>query len=193
MVVLNHNLLRFAGIQIARCSTKTDYSDGLLESSGASGWVNLVRAGSLRSDPFQQHRSRLILPAFPSSQFSFGDLHQREKLYNRISPSGTLKQRPRPTRCGRKPTHTTTFRPAIWAASTSVDYDKSLPAAQETMKLDPGSGLSYANLVGSYLQVNRLDVARVGHRRRKPTIWIILKFLNLYEIDFLQHDARNEA
>ena len=27
------------------------------------------------------------------------------------------------------------------------DYDKALAAAQETMKLDPGSGLSYANLV----------------------------------------------
>src|ERR1700730_9192565 len=31
MVVLNHNLLWFARIQIARCGTKTDYSDGLLE------------------------------------------------------------------------------------------------------------------------------------------------------------------
>src|ERR1035437_452781 len=31
MIVLDHNLLRFARIQIARCGTKTDYSDGLLE------------------------------------------------------------------------------------------------------------------------------------------------------------------
>jgi hypothetical protein len=32
MVVLNHNLLRLARVQIARCGTKTDYSDGLLGS-----------------------------------------------------------------------------------------------------------------------------------------------------------------
>ena len=40
------------------------------------------------------------------------------------------------------------------------DYDKALAAAQEAMKLDPGSGLSYANLVSSYVLVNRLDEAR---------------------------------
>ena len=32
------------------------------------------------------------------------------------------------------------------------DYDKALAAALETMKADPGSGLSYANLVSSYVQ-----------------------------------------
>jgi hypothetical protein len=37
MVVLNHNLLRFASIQIARCGTKTGYSDGLLGSIAVSG------------------------------------------------------------------------------------------------------------------------------------------------------------
>jgi hypothetical protein len=49
-------------------------------------------------------------------------------------------------------------------------------------------------IVGSYLQVNRLDVARVAAQEAQadnldnPQI-----HLNLYEIDFLQHDARNEA
>ena len=31
MIVLDHNLLRFARMQIARCRAETDYSDGLLE------------------------------------------------------------------------------------------------------------------------------------------------------------------
>ena len=40
------------------------------------------------------------------------------------------------------------------------DYDKALAAAQESLKLGPGSGLSYGNLVASYVKVNRLDEAR---------------------------------
>jgi serine/threonine protein kinase/Flp pilus assembly protein TadD len=69
-------------------------------------------------------------------------------------------------------------------------YDKALAGAQETMKLDPGSGLSYANLVSSYLPVNRLDEARAtaqeaqAHNLDNPSI-----HLSLYGIDFLQHDA----
>ncbi len=70
------------------------------------------------------------------------------------------------------------------------DYDKALAGAQETMKLAPGSGLSYSNLVSSYLQVNRLDEARAtaqeaqAHNLDNPSI-----HLSLYGIDFLQHDA----
>jgi eukaryotic-like serine/threonine-protein kinase len=70
------------------------------------------------------------------------------------------------------------------------DYDKALAGAQETMKLDPGGGLSYANLVSSYLPVNRLDEARAtaqeaqAHNLDNPSI-----HLSLYGIDFLQHDA----
>ena len=73
---------------------------------------------------------------------------------------------------------------------TLGDYDKGLAAAQQSMKLDPGSGLGYANLVGSYLQVNRLDEARAtaqeaqAHNLDNPSIHI-----NLYIVDFLQHDA----
>src|SRR6266700_2521598 len=69
-------------------------------------------------------------------------------------------------------------------------YDKALAGAQETTKLDPGGGLSYANLVSSYLQVNRLDEARAtaqeaqAHNLDNPSI-----HLSLYGIDFLEHDA----
>jgi tetratricopeptide (TPR) repeat protein len=70
------------------------------------------------------------------------------------------------------------------------DYDKSLAMAQQAMKLRPGSGISYTNLVISYLLVNRLDEARAtaeeaqAHNLDNPLI-----HMNLYTIDFLQHDA----
>ena len=70
------------------------------------------------------------------------------------------------------------------------DYDKALAAAQEAFKLDPGGGIAYANLIGNYLTVNRLDEARAtaqeaqAHNRDNPLI-----HLSLYGIDFLQHDA----
>jgi serine/threonine protein kinase/tetratricopeptide (TPR) repeat protein len=70
------------------------------------------------------------------------------------------------------------------------DYDKALVAGQEAFKLNPGSGLSYANLVGNYLNVNRLDEAQAtaleaqAHNMDSPQI-----HLNLYGIDFLQHNA----
>ncbi|MFI5070105.1 MAG: protein kinase [Terriglobales bacterium] len=70
------------------------------------------------------------------------------------------------------------------------DYDKSLAAAQDAIKLDPGSGLDYTNLVFAYFQVNRLDEARSSaqeaqaHNLNSPALHSIL-----YIIDFLQHDA----
>jgi tetratricopeptide (TPR) repeat protein len=68
------------------------------------------------------------------------------------------------------------------------DYDKGLAQGQEAMKLDPGSGTDYGNLVASYMQVNRLDEARAtaheAHNLDNPQIHQIL-----YGIDFLQHDA----
>jgi serine/threonine protein kinase/Flp pilus assembly protein TadD len=70
------------------------------------------------------------------------------------------------------------------------DYDKNLAAAQEVVKLDPGSGSGYANLVAAYLQVNRLDEARAtaqeaqAHDLDNPLV-----HLNLYLVDFLQHDT----
>src|SRR4029077_5482147 len=70
------------------------------------------------------------------------------------------------------------------------DYDKALARAQESLKLAPGSGLSYSNLVSSYLNVNRLDEARATaqeaqtHNLDNPANHLIL-----YGADFLQHDA----
>jgi tetratricopeptide (TPR) repeat protein len=70
------------------------------------------------------------------------------------------------------------------------DYDKALAASQEALKVDPGSGLVYANLVGNYLNVNRLDEARTtaqeaqAHNLDSPGV-----HSSLYIIDFLQHDA----
>jgi serine/threonine protein kinase/Tfp pilus assembly protein PilF len=70
------------------------------------------------------------------------------------------------------------------------DFDKALVASQEAVKLNPGSGLSYGNLVIGYLNVNRLDEARAtaqeaeGRHLDTPSI-----HLSMYQVDFLQHDA----
>jgi serine/threonine protein kinase/tetratricopeptide (TPR) repeat protein len=70
------------------------------------------------------------------------------------------------------------------------DYDKQLAANQEAFKLNPGSGLAYANLVSGYLLVDRLDEAKAtaqeaqAHNLNSPNIHI-----SLYSVDFLQHDA----
>src|SRR4029077_11378633 len=73
---------------------------------------------------------------------------------------------------------------------TLGDSDKSLAAAQESFKLNPGSGIAYSNLVDAYSSVNRLDEARAtaqeaqAHNLDNPQIHV-----SLYRIDFLQHDA----
>ncbi|MFZ0419853.1 MAG: protein kinase [Candidatus Sulfotelmatobacter sp.] len=72
---------------------------------------------------------------------------------------------------------------------TLGEYDKALAAAQQSLKLNPASGIGYANLVNSYLVVNRLDEAKAtaqdaqAHNLDSPLI-----HLSLYSIDFLQHD-----
>jgi serine/threonine protein kinase/Flp pilus assembly protein TadD len=70
------------------------------------------------------------------------------------------------------------------------DYDKSLAASQEVLKLNPGSGSAYVTLVGSYLYLNRLDDAKAtaqeaqAHNLDSPQM-----HLKLYLLDFLQDDA----
>jgi len=70
------------------------------------------------------------------------------------------------------------------------EYDKALEAAQQSMKLSPASGISYTNLIISYLLVNRLDEARAtaqeAHERNLDNP---INHINLYSIDFLQHDT----
>ena len=69
------------------------------------------------------------------------------------------------------------------------DYDKELTAAQQAVKLNPGSGLNYGNLVDAYLNVNRLDEAKATAQEARakhldsPNI-----SLYLYNVYFLQHD-----
>ena len=70
------------------------------------------------------------------------------------------------------------------------DFDKALAANQEAIKLNPENGLYYSNLVAGYVSVNRLDEARAAaqeaqaHKLDNPA-----NHLQLYAIDFLQHDA----
>jgi len=70
------------------------------------------------------------------------------------------------------------------------DYEKSLTAAQQALKADPGSGLSYANLVNSYIEVNRLDEAQTTAQEARAHN-LDIPFLNiyLYQVAFLQKDA----
>ena len=68
--------------------------------------------------------------------------------------------------------------------------DKGLAANQEALKLNPGSGNGYANLVNAYLGLNRLDAAKAtaqeaqAHNLDSPYIHVFL-----YLVDFLQHDS----
>jgi eukaryotic-like serine/threonine-protein kinase len=70
------------------------------------------------------------------------------------------------------------------------EFDKQLVANQEALNLNPGSGLGYSNLVGSYLQLNRLDEVKAtaqeaqAHHLDSPNIHIFL-----YAVAFLQHDT----
>jgi tetratricopeptide (TPR) repeat protein len=73
---------------------------------------------------------------------------------------------------------------------TLGDHDKALAAAQEAFKLSPRDGASYAILVGSYLNVNRLDEARAtAQEAQAHNLDTFTIHLELYGIDFLQHDA----
>ena len=70
------------------------------------------------------------------------------------------------------------------------DREKALAAYQESLRLDPGSGISYANLAGTYLALNRLDESKAkiqeaqAHGLDSPNL-----HLGLYHIAFLQGDA----
>ena len=70
------------------------------------------------------------------------------------------------------------------------DFDKALAAYENVLKVSPGTGNRYANLVSGYLQLNRLDEAKAAAREAQahnidsPEI-----HLNLYWVYFLQHDA----
>jgi eukaryotic-like serine/threonine-protein kinase len=69
-------------------------------------------------------------------------------------------------------------------------FDKQLAASQESLKLDSRSGLAYANLVGAYLAVDRLDEGKAtAQEARAQHLDSPIVHANLYLIAFLQHDA----
>jgi tetratricopeptide (TPR) repeat protein len=69
------------------------------------------------------------------------------------------------------------------------EYEKSLAAAQQAVKIDSGSAIAYGNLVNGYIYLNRLDEARTtaqeAHARDLDAPFI---HLDLYEMDFLEHN-----
>jgi tetratricopeptide (TPR) repeat protein len=69
-------------------------------------------------------------------------------------------------------------------------YDKMLAEYREALRLDPASGASHANLVSSYLNLNRLEEARATaeEAQAKKLDSPSLRF-NLYWLAFLQNDA----
>jgi eukaryotic-like serine/threonine-protein kinase len=70
-------------------------------------------------------------------------------------------------------------------------YEKALAASQQSLALDQGSGISYGNVVGSYLYLDRLDEAKAtaqeaqAHNLDNPFLHIYLHL-----VAFLQHDTR---
>ena len=70
------------------------------------------------------------------------------------------------------------------------EYEKALTAAKADLKLNPGSGSNYANLVGAYLALNRLNEAKAtAQEARAHGLDGPLLHQYLYLVNFLQHDA----
>jgi tetratricopeptide (TPR) repeat protein len=74
------------------------------------------------------------------------------------------------------------------------EHDKALVESQEALRRDPTSGLNYANLAFSYLNLNRLDQARAiaEEAQAKKLDSQYLRF-SLYQLAFLQNDAAGMA
>ncbi len=73
-------------------------------------------------------------------------------------------------------------------------YDKALAEYREAVRLDPGSGLDYANLVVGYLNLNRLEEARATaeEAQAKKFDSPYLRF-DLYQLAFVRNDAAGMA
>jgi eukaryotic-like serine/threonine-protein kinase len=70
------------------------------------------------------------------------------------------------------------------------DYGKGLAAIQNAWELNPGNALVMANIVDSYLQLNRFDEAKATAREAQSRhLDSVLLHGYLYLVDFLQHDA----
>jgi eukaryotic-like serine/threonine-protein kinase len=74
--------------------------------------------------------------------------------------------------------------------NTQGDFEKALPAAREALRLTPGSGAGYANLVDAYRLLGRPEEAKAtareaqAHQLEGPSI-----HPPLYQIAFLQGDS----
>ena len=70
------------------------------------------------------------------------------------------------------------------------DYDKALSAYQESLRLDPDSAIGSGNMLRAYIELNRLDEAKVviqdaqAHKSDFPNL-----HRGAYDIAFLQQDA----
>ena len=73
-------------------------------------------------------------------------------------------------------------------------YDKTLAAARETVRLDSRSAFPYAALVTSYLYVNRLEEARAtAEEAQEKNLDSPPLHVFLYQLAFLQNDAAGMA
>ncbi len=69
-------------------------------------------------------------------------------------------------------------------------YELELAAFRECVRLDPMSALSYGDLLGAFVDLNRLDEARaVAQEMRAKKLDSPVLHFNLYAIAFLQNDA----
>jgi DNA-binding winged helix-turn-helix (wHTH) protein/tetratricopeptide (TPR) repeat protein len=69
------------------------------------------------------------------------------------------------------------------------DYDRSLAAGQQAMKLNPAVAKNYSNLIIDYLHLNRLDEARaVEQDAKNHNLDSTFAHANLYLVEFLRHD-----
>jgi len=65
-----------------------------------------------------------------------------------------------------------------------------LPPRMESLKLKPGTEMTYANLVNAYLLLDRLDEAKAkGQEARAQNLDGSFVDVNVYTVDFLQHNA----
>jgi serine/threonine protein kinase/Flp pilus assembly protein TadD len=73
-------------------------------------------------------------------------------------------------------------------------FSKSVDEYGKALKIEPSSGLTYANLVGSYLFLNRLqDAAATAVEAQSKKLDSPALRLNLYRIAFLQNDTSGMA
>jgi eukaryotic-like serine/threonine-protein kinase len=69
------------------------------------------------------------------------------------------------------------------------EYGRALAASEQELRLDPGSGGTYANLVLERLDLNRLDEAKaMAAEAQAHKLDSSYMHLYLYQADFLQHD-----